>query len=251
MGNNLIFSRRADATALNTQEIYERAPSVFAVDHSPKLSERYGQVTTAKAIEVMRDFGYSVVQAAQVGRGNHAKHLLAFSDLTGPYQDRPELVLYNAHDGTSSLRIYQGFFRFICSNGMVAGQGDEYRLRHNNSTVSRFEDLVRSSARLLPKMLDRIETMRAQRLTFGDAIEFAKHAAELRWKNATDKTYEDMLAPRRRGDEDNSNSWVVFNKAQEALIRGGVRVGPNNRVARQLGSIQKVIDINTGLWGVQ
>lgn len=250
--NHLVFSRRADAKPLTHDEIYSRAPSVFAVDKSPKLSERYGQVTTAKALGVMADFGYLPVQAAQVGNGLHAKHLIAFAD-PNAVEDRAELVLYNAHDGTSSLRLYTGFFRMICSNGMVAGEGFQHRLRHNASTVSHFEELIRNTAGLLPKMLDRIENMRSQSLTFGGALDYAKRAAELRWKKevVTERTVSDMLAPRRRGDTDNSNMWGVFNHVQESLIRGGVRVGPKDRVARQLGSIQKAIDVNTGLWGIE
>ena len=56
-----------------------------------------------------------------------------------------------------------------------------------------------------------------------------------------------MNAARRSQDQSN-NMWTVFNRAQESLIRGGVRVGPNNRKARAVGSINTSLEINTKLW---
>jgi len=250
MSKHLIFTRRADAMPLNNDEIYKRAPSVFALDKSPRLTERYGQVTTSNAIGILADFGFFPVQAAQVGKGQHAKHMLAFAETRPTFNEgRPELVLYNSHDGTSALKMFAGFFRFICSNGMVAGEGFKNRMLHTAGTVSNFETMVTSTAGRLPDLQDKIENMRSTSMQTPDALEFIRTASGFRWKDEliTDNTIGDIYQPRRI--EDTSNDlWTIFNRAQEGMIRGGVRVGPKDRKARPIGSIQQNLAINTKLW---
>ena len=44
-------------------------------------------------------------------------------------------------------------------------------------------------------------------------------------KPITDRTVTDIMTPRRHND-DSTDVWSVYNRLQEGLIRGGVRVGP-------------------------
>jgi len=248
MSKHLIYTRRADAQALSHDEIYRLAPSVFAFDKSPRLTERYGQVTTSNAIGILADFGFYPVQAAQVGKTRHSKHMLAFaSDFTSG--NRPELVLYNSHDGTSALKMFAGVFRAICSNGMVAGEGFKNRMLHTAGTVANFETMVTSTAARLPDLQDKIENMRTTPMSTPDVLEFIKQGATFRWKQEriTDNTIDDIYQARRLEDRSN-DMWTVFNRLQEGLIRGGVRVGPENRKARAISSIQQNLAINTRLW---
>jgi hypothetical protein len=250
MSKHLIYTRRADAQALSHDEIYRLAPSVFAFDKSPRLTERYGQVTTSNAIGILADFGFYPVQAAQVGKTRHSKHMLAFaSDFTSG--NRPELILYNSHDGTSALKMFAGVFRAICSNGMVAGEGFKNRMLHTAGTVANFETMVTSTAARLPDLQEKIQVMRDTRLPTTDALEFIKQGATFRWKQEriTDNTIGDIYQPRRIEDTPN-DMWTVFNRLQEGLIRGGVRIksGHTERKARAISSIQQNLAINTRLW---
>ena len=242
---NLIFSRSASNLPLTTEEIQTRAPSVFSTTHS--MSPRYGQVTTANAIGILADFGFYPVQAAQKGQGRHKAHLLAFaSSPLDSTEGRPELILYNSHDGSSSLKMFAGFYRFICSNGIVAGDGFESRLRHTSGTVNGFENLVTSTAGRLPLLQDAIENMRSRTV---NAKDLAKQASHLRWdaSKVTDKTVGDLLEARRY-DDNGTSLWSVFNRVQEGLIRGGVRVGENDRRARAISSISASVAVNQKLW---
>ncbi len=251
MSKHVIFSRRPDAQPLDPFEIRKLAPSVFAQDKAEHLTERYGQITTSQAIGVLADFGYFPVQAAQVGRRAHAKHMLAFAQHNGiqPLEGRPELILYNSHDGTSALKLFAGFFRFICSNGMVAGEGFKSRMLHNTSTVRNFETLITSTAARLDDLQSNIDNMRSKTLAQSDALEFIKVGATFRWAEdrITDNTIADIYRPRRPNDDGN-DVWSVYNRLQESLIRGGVRVGPENRKARAISSIQQNLRINQDLW---
>lgn len=245
---NLIFSRSASNLPLTTEEILHRAPSVYTTTHS--MSPRYGQVTTANAIGILADFGFYPVQAAQKGQGRHKAHLLAFADTT-PTADagRGELILYNSHDGSSSLKLFAGYFQFICSNGIVAGDGFESRLRHTSGTVNGFENLVTTTAGRMPDLFGRIEDMKSRTINKHDAHDLAREGAAFRWdaSRVTDNTVGDLLDARRMGDNE-QNLWGVFNRVQEGLIRGGVRVGENDRRARAISSISVSVAVNQSLW---
>ena len=131
MQKHLIFSRNANNTALTNERIQQLAPAVFSSTKAHGLSERYASLNTAQLLPVLADFGYFPMQAAQKksrkGEAQHSSHMLSFAktyhteDIIGDV--RPEIILYNSHDGSSSVRLFAGCFRFICSNGIVAGEG--------------------------------------------------------------------------------------------------------------------------------
>jgi hypothetical protein len=46
-------------------------------------------------------------------------------------QQVPEIILLNSHDGSSSYQMLPGYFRAICTNGLVCGQSfGEVRVPH-------------------------------------------------------------------------------------------------------------------------
>jgi hypothetical protein len=137
----------------------------------------------------------------------------------------------------------------ICSNGIVAGEGFKSRMLHNSSTVRNFETLITSTAARLDDLQGSIDNMRSRTMSSSDALEFIKVGAQFRWKEdrITDNTIKDIMTPRRLMD-DQPDVWSIYNRLQEGLIRGGVRVGPENRKARAIGSIQQNLRINQDLW---
>ena len=116
-------------------------------------------------MEVLGDFGFRPVNAAQQPSRKpenkpFAMHMISFAhddDLRNPYNEtRPEIILYNSHDGKSALNYLRGRFRFICSNGIVAGDGFQSKMRHSRKTANGFETLLKETAESLPRMMQRI-----------------------------------------------------------------------------------------------
>lgn len=274
---DLIYTRRADAKELPMQRIAQLAPAVFTQTVSPDLTDRYAPVDTLKAVEILRDFGYVPVQAAQKrsrkeGSSAYAQHMVAFAHTDSlAYADRPEIIAYNSHNGKSSLKLFGGFFRGICSNGLVAGEGFESKLRHLHTTVSNFEDLIKEVAATLPTITDKIERMKNTKLYKNDILDFAYDAMSLRWEMlpeghedgscrgayADTRTAYTLLSTRRYEDMD-SDLWTVFNRVQENLIRGGAEVVSftdknkygKYRSSRPVGSVDESIRVNRGLWDI-
>ncbi|MCO1175759.1 DUF945 domain-containing protein, partial [Escherichia coli] len=72
-------------------------------------------------------------------------------------QHVPEIILLNSHDGSSSYQMLPGYFRAICTNGLVCGQSlGEVRVPHRGNVV----DSVIEGAYEVVGVFDRIEEKR-------------------------------------------------------------------------------------------
>lgn len=273
---NLIYTRNRNNCELTVAQTMELAPAIFT-EHNEK-SDRYGQVSTLDAMSVLRERGYVPVQAAQKkarkkSSSEFAQHLVTFTHLDNinNTKDRPEIVLYNSHDGLSSLKLFGGWFRFICSNGVVAGEGFEYKMRHIKTNMDFFQGMLDDVITKLPLVARRIEQMKS--VYDFDHERFSLDAAQLRWglvDEAADRLGEHpegvyttkqtakSLLRVRRVDDNKDDLWTTFNRAQEALIRGGgnvVSFSERNpfgkwRKARPINSVQESLRVNRSLWDI-
>ncbi len=81
--------------------------------------------------------------------------LMSVTQITG--QHVPEIILLNSHDGSSSYQMLPGYFRAICTNGLVCGQSlGEVRVPHRGNVVDR----VIEGAYEVVGVFDRIEEKR-------------------------------------------------------------------------------------------
>jgi hypothetical protein len=279
--NNLIFSRNADSTQLSVDRIKQLAPAVFAETKADRLTDRYVSLHTSDLIPVLNDYGYVPVQAAQrssrkkedvITKMEHNAHLLSFAHvdaLNNSGDIRPEIILYNSHDGSSSVQLYAGIFRFICSNGIVAGEGFANRMYHSKTGMMGFEDMLKNTVSNLPVMMDRIQQLKQVMLTPEQEVEMAMKGVSARWKlyNSTIEmpkgtyadsyTIQNALRVSRMGDT-GSDAFTVLNRIQEAVIRGKANVRTvtednqlgSVRKARPVNAVKENIRINTELWNI-
>ena len=283
---SLIFSRAINNTVLSADDIARRAPAVFADSKAERLTDRYQSLRTDTLLPILADYGYQPTQAAQkrsrkiAGLSQHSAHLLAFSKTSDIYTNddiRPEIVLYNSHDGTSSVKLFAGAYRFICSNGIVAGDGFSATAYHSRKALSGFEEMLRGVIANMPKLLDSIETMRQQSLDYDARYALAKQAVMKRWQLLDDAAVEAMqrggnikrgsyadnhtindVLGMQRAEDAGIDAWTTFNRIQENVLRGNafVRsvVGDNNEVvvrqrkARPITNISEHVRINSELW---
>jgi hypothetical protein len=277
---DLIHRRNLTAETLTLEQVQETCPAAFTNHASPELSERYGFVSSANAISILADHGFAPTRAVQkpVRKASElpfADHMLTFRPLTG-YSDEtetaPEVILYNSHNGKSALKLFAGAFRFVCSNGIVAGDGFQAKMRHSRLTAESFSGMVTEQAETLPALLENIQRMRQTQWGQDIARGFVLQAASLRWQAdptendllcrdvfkgsyTTRHTLRDLDAATRYGDA-GGDAWRTFNRVQEGLIRGGVRVRSytdrnlygKTRRARAVASLPETVRINRSLW---
>ena len=273
---HVIFSRNVNNSALSTERIQQLAPAAFSTTKADRLTDRYVSLNTSDIITVMQDYGYAPVQAAQKrSRKNnpaHSGHMVAFAkqwDIDfGTADIRPEIILYNSHDGTGSVRLFAGCFRFICDNGLIAGDGFQSRIYHSKA-LSGFEEMLRNTVATLPTMMERLERLRGVQLNPVKALLMAQRGVATRWDMldeidnptkgvyATIQTAGDVLKVSRYEDTP-MDAFTVFNRIQEGVIRGNAFVKSLSdkhpkgvtRKARPVSSVRENIRINSELWNI-
>ncbi|OYW68294.1 MAG: hypothetical protein B7Z40_03305 [Bosea sp. 12-68-7] len=265
--------RSNGVAALSDEEIRRLAPSAFAAEAHESRSHRYAYIPTADVIAGMRENGFLPMSAAQArtrdaGRVGHTKHMLRFRHAGAALAAErrvgdtfPEIVLLNAHDGTSAYRVMSGVFRLICLNGMVVAdrQGAEVRVPHKGDVV---RQVIEGSYAVLDdarRALDAAEAWQGVTLSRDEQRILGEAARTLRFGDAdghtdTPITPEQMLAPRRTADTGN-DLWRVFNRVQENVIRGGLTAWardaqnrPRRVTSREVTGIDGDVKLNRALW---
>ena len=282
---DLIYSRAANGGFLSFEQVAKKAPAAFAVQPSESVSNRYGFFDTKDAIAAFDSIGYGITQALQVksrklGDISTARHMLAFAPrndsrtaLNNSDIVRPEIILYNAHNATSTMRLYSGAFRFICSNGLIAGDGTETKLKHYDVNESAFLGAINSTAESMPGTIERMRRFQEVKLSDFAMREFAFKAALLRWTDPEEyreaiKTEKDPsgvyvgvqtvndLNGAQRFEDGGSDLWRTFNRVQENMINGGAKVmsitgkKEGYRTAKAVKAAPEVVRINRELWNL-
>lgn len=266
---------------INNLESY--APAAMTTFAAPERSDRYAHLTTSEVVDVLAADGWELNRAAQTSarteRGKlHGKHVLDFHHPELPAVNeeyRPRLVLQNASDGTSAVRMFAGFFRYVCANGMVSGDAAMSMVaRHSGKRLQ--EAVVQGAAEIrgrMDMMQDRIARWGEVTISYADQMEMAKACCQARWPKATivekwDDLHNlrqpkqhgvaamDALRIRRNADFDHS-LWTTFNRIQESIIKGGVRIDKvdefgliNSIRARRVSSAVMDLKLNRQLWNV-
>lgn len=269
---------------LSLDQIARLAPAVFTQTAAPQTSDKYGFVSTLDTISILDDYGFAPYSAHQtnsrkIGGIPYADHMLRFRKV-GAYQhdgrNVPELVIINGHSGKKALTIGAGIFRFACANGLlVADKGQQSKLRHTHLTAAGFEDLIRTQAKNLPTVMEKVDAMENKILTADQALQFAYNAAKLRWEmideNAPRLAWDqieksgsyavkgysvpEMLNVHRPEDKPNT-LYCVYNRCQEKLLRGGLPVlslqknkrSAKWRTAAGISAIKQNVTLNKNLW---
>jgi len=274
MSKHVIYSRNANHTALSLQQLTILAPAAFSSSKADRLTDRYVSLNTADMLPVLADYGYAPVQAAQkrsrvAGAATHAAHMIAFAKPNELFDNtdtiRPEIILYNSHDGTGAVKLFAGCFRFICSNGIVAGEGFSSRVYHSKALTG-FEEVLRGTVKTIPSLMQRIDRLRGITLSIDDAFDVAERSVATRWDfynqqtkgvYATETTVGNVLKIHRNEDK-GMDAFTVFNRIQEGVVRGNAMVKSLNerhphgimRKARNISSIKEHVRINSQLWDI-
>lgn len=203
------------------------------------LSDKYSLINTQGLINIAENSGFKL-HSVKVPRSDspQSMHIVRLDvpgyELTSAKAERPQLIIQNAHNGTSSLRIMVGIFRIVCSNGLIAGDATlNVRLRHVGLVQQNVEDALQVAAKKTLDLLPQVDRLKGTIL--GDdatILNFAENALIIKAKihglseSETNSllTYQDglnvkhIIKPIRQADQENS-LWNVFNRAQEKLVK--------------------------------
>lgn len=236
----------------------------------PGVSENYQFMPTPQIINILEGKGFEVTKCMQGrsrdGQGIYTKHRVHFrkagQQTIGDIA--PEIILINSHNRGAALRFLTGFIRFICENGLVAGDiiSDTNKIYHTNRNPF---SLVLEHVDYATQHIDsKLEVIRAMRGTYMDhyqASEFAHRASEM--KSMQGRKFvlpNDLLQVNRQEDQMNS-VWNIFNRIQENIKKGNAfiesitnpnarRQMPRVRKMRPIRAIDSDLKYNQELWNL-
>ncbi|MCA8024739.1 DUF932 domain-containing protein [Burkholderia cepacia] len=247
---------------LSDDQIRRVAPSIFADGKHESRSERYTYIPTIEVLRGLRNEGFQPFMICQTrvrdeGKREFTKHMLRLrhaDQTTGEEAD--EIVMLNSHDGTSSYQMLAGTFRFVCQNGMVAGDNiADIRVPHKGNVV---QNVINGAFDVLDGfdlIREQKDSMRAVTLDRDEQHAFARSALALRYDPTEAEapapiTDAQLLAPRRFEDR-RDDLWTVFNRVQENLTKGGLhgRSRSGRSIStRPITAIDQNVKLNRALW---
>lgn len=243
---------------LTVDELAQYVPSVLGDDKHQSRSARYAYIPTITLLDRLREEGFEPFFACQtrvrdVDKREHTKHMLRLrrsGQIT--QKEVQEIILLNSHDGSSSYQMLPGWFRQICSNGLVCGQSfGEIRVPHQGNAV---EKVIEGAYEVLG-IFDRIEESRESMLalTLTQEHQHALAHAALTYRYGEEHhpvTKSQILMPRRWEDK-KDDLWTTFQRVQENLSKGGLlgRSATGKRAqTRAINGIDCDIKLNRALW---
>lgn len=239
------------------------APSIFAEAAHDSRSARYTYIPTINVVSAMRREGFEPFYVAQsrtrdAGRRDFTRHMLRMrhtSQVARNVGDEiPEIVIVNAHDGSSSYQMYAGMFRLVCLNGLLVAQGcaEMIRVPHSGNVVGRVIEGAYTVVEQFGRVRESADAMKAVTLNEGEQRAFGQAALVAKYgEQPAYPVRVDQVTQARRRDDVGSDLWRVFNRAQENLIQGGLRgrAATGRRTStRAVTGISENVQLNRALW---
>lgn len=252
---------------LALEAIRQVAPAVFAPAAHPERGPRYAYVPTIQPLQALLDSGWGVYEASQqraraADRDPYTKHMLRMRKLNAWEAKRgddgvPEVILINAHDGTAAYKVMAGYFRFVCSNGLIAGTMlGNIVVRHTVGLQTSAEVLAAHEHTItnkFPTLVEQIGRMKKYKVPDTDVqMLLANRALELRYGSDLPPFDAAELLQVRRDEDKDPTLWNLLNRIQENVMTGGweTRSTMLNRRSkvRPVERVTAVANINSGLW---
>lgn len=248
-----------------TTEQLETLPSLWSQEASKQVSSKYSFLSTAQVLGALQETGLQpyVVQIARTKDEEnrpYTKHLIRLRNsetyLPGI---SPEVLLWNAHNGSSSFGLELGIWRMVCANGMVVASARfaKMRVRHVSATI---EDIVNNASQIgsrFTELADSVNVYRSIEVNQVQAFHMAERAMGLRWDVSEFPYPPQRLLEVNRYADQGKDLWTVFNRVQENLLNGqhkswrwqiAGRQEPQG--SRMVTSINEQLRINRELWGL-
>lgn len=268
---------------LSNAEIAKVCPyAMMESPSNPNLSDQYIFLSTKQIIDDLNELGWFVVKASQRVRKSKegeetkfSKHMVVFENPSITVEGAnpsdvlfPQLIIFNSHDGHSSLQARGGIYRMICENGMVVPENEilSKKLLHKGYSKEQLKELIEVFIKTLPEQIGQINDMTKKELTLEEkqdlalkallvragidpASEKGEAAAQSKTYNNSDTLLE-IITPERKEDQ-RDDLWTVFNVIQEHIVNGGFKAalgGEKVRKVRPIKSFEKDFSVNEKLF---
>ena len=247
---------------LTLQEAIEIAPAIGSDRAGSNTSKSYQFVSTRKILEHVSEHGWKITGAQAQGSSLFAQHHvtliherdLALVESSENQEGVLRMELFNSHNKKKRLLLGIGFFRFVCSNGLIVASGPAETIRtvhrFSDNRMDAIQDQINQLTDRFPHIQNTINDFKSRVLSEQEQDSFSEFALRGRYhyRKTLPKRFiqtrdqsQKLLMPRRPEDQGDS-TWSVFNRVQENIIRG---IEGSSRPLRGYGDS---IRVNQLLW---
>ena len=222
---------------LNNEELLKAAPSIFSENPIEGVSSRYAFVPTYSVLDTFREAGYYPIMASESKVRNnennqgYQKHIIQFRSLENLLRpnakdEYEDIVLTNSHNRTSSFIVDLAVFRIVCSNMLVVPSKSfvHTSIVHVGFTQEKVKNAIAEVTSYMPKIKEIVATFKSIHLTPSEEQMLANAAIDIRFDTNTHYIEADELLKVNYEEDNVPTLWSAYNRIQEAMIRGGVKM---------------------------
>lgn len=212
------------------------------------LSDRYQHVSTGEVLADLEDRGLVNAETTSYKWKRSGTQHVARVDVGDKVtlfdtEVQPQLVIFNSFQGESALRAHLGFFRAVCANGMVVGQGitEPVIIRHIKGPTfdTKYQEFFDNLEVVLERGLVGLQERTEQPLTLSQMNALIERLTSLTGVRARDKAREIL---RSREEDQTGNVWQLWNVTNEAMrITARSPVAYEERNAKLLDTILREV----------
>ena len=252
------------------QNLLELPKAFYATSGNEKTSDKYQAIASYRIVHALEKAGFETVYANQSRvRVNHndgyQRHIAKFrhADYLGNSVLVPEIALSNSANGSSTFKLIAGAYVFACTNGLFFGHDVTASLTVTHRGADLTDRIIEAAFTLIDaahKESSIASEWQSIPMPYFRQLELAERARSLRYKPVAQDSAPDLwpieagdLLTCRHFEQRADNLFNVFNRIQEALIRGGMPSLSNNgktRRARPIKAIEQDISINQDLFAL-
>ena len=220
---------------LSNEALFKVAPSIFSENPIETVSDKYAFVPTHKLLDIFRDAGYYPIMAseskAREENQGYQKHIILFRSLENLLRpnakdEYEDIVLTNSHNRTSSFIVDLAIFRIVCSNMLVVPSKSfvHASIVHVGFTNEKVKNAINEVTSYMPKIKEIVATFKSIHLTPSEEQMLANAAIDIRFDTNTHYIEADELLKVNYEEDNVPTLWSAYNRIQEAMIRGGVKM---------------------------
>ncbi len=252
---------------LSNEELFKAAPSIFSENPIEGVSSRYAFVPTYSVLDTFREAGYYPIMASESKVRNdennqgYQKHIIQFRslenllrpDAKAEYED---IVLTNSHNKSSSFILDLAIFRLVCANMLVIPSKSfvHTSIVHVGFNQEKVKNAITEVTSYMPKIKEQVANFKTIHLTPQEEQMLANAAIDIRFDTNTHYIKSEELLKVNHQEDEIPTLWNVYNRIQEAMIRGGVKmknlVTNKTFTSKAINGIDATIKFNKELFEV-
>jgi len=252
------------ANPLTDAQLRTVAPSIFSETPIEGVSDKYAFVPTYSVLDTFRDAGYYPIMASESKVRNqenlgYQKHIIQFRSLDNllrpnAVDEYADIVLTNSHNRTSSFKVDLAYWRLVCENMLIAPSHTfvSNSIIHSGFKEEKIAYAIDEVTSYMPTMEEEIDRFKQITLSAREQRSLASAAIDVRFDTQKHDINPDELLTIHRYEDGDSSLWTIFNRIQEAIIRGGIK-GKNRETGRNftskaINAIDANFSLNKELW---